>query len=205
MLNSGDDIGRAVITGCYSYNGNQPIRVSGHELIVVRDCEFAGSSNNGPRFGGSGTLVIFENNWSHGTKSGLRFQDSIKALVRNNRIENCTQYGVRYYADTTSLARFENNIMTSNAHNLDIPLSAQVDLGGGLLDIHQDGWLGTDPGTDPAPSVGGNTLQGNVGYDVANSSSPVKAERNFWDHSTVADVLLYDVSGSVDVDPLGTP
>ncbi|HXH10791.1 MAG TPA: DUF1565 domain-containing protein [Alphaproteobacteria bacterium] len=66
-----------------------------------------------------------------------------------------------------------------------------VDLGGGILG-----------------SSGGNILRGNgitSGYDVNSlltSSVVMKAERNIWDHLTVADVLMFDVNGFVDVAPL---
>lgn len=207
MINSwgsDDPDGKAVIAGCYSYNGNQPIRMTGTGILVVRNCEFAGSSNNGPRFGGNTNLVIFENNYSHGTKSGLRLSDWVSIIVRNNTIEDCSQYGIRTQYTDDVLARIENNIITGNKNGVYLlDNKVQMDLGGGLLEIHRHGLL-SGPGTAPAPSAGGNTLNGNSPYDLTNrSSDTVKAEGNFWDHSTVAEVLANDVSGPADVDPLG--
>ena len=205
MINQGGSA-RMVISDCYSYNGNQPIRMTGGGLLVVRHCEFTGGSNNGPRFSGTGNLVIFEKNWSHEAKSGVRLNNDVSAIIRNNRIENCSQYGVRIYnANNDTWARMENNVIINNAEGVFIESLGWVDLGGGLLDIHRNG-LHTGPGTEPAPSAGGNTLRGNLPYDLANGSShTVKAENNLWDHTTVPEVMAIDVSGPADVDPLGSP
>ncbi|UCH62082.1 MAG: right-handed parallel beta-helix repeat-containing protein [Fidelibacterota bacterium] len=207
MINSwGTDnpAGKAVITGCYSYDGNQPIRMTGTGILVVRNCEFAGPRNNGPRFGGNTNFVIFENNYSHDTKSGLRLSDWVSIIVRNNTIENCSQYGIRTQYTDGILARIENNIITGNKAGIYLlDNKVMMDLGGGLLDVHRHNLL-SGPGTVAAPSVGGNTLNGNIPYDLTNlSGDTVKAEYNFWDHSTVAEVLSNDVSGPADVDPLG--
>ena len=54
-------------------------------------------------------------------------------------------------------------------------------------------------------STSSNTITGNSGYDVQNNTgSGIKAEYNYWDHSTVSEVEQYDVDGNVDVDPLGS-
>ena len=71
--------------------------------------------------------------------------------------------------------------------------SAQVDLGGGSVNI----------GGDSTPSMGRNTIRGNTPYDVIKkTAATVKAENIYWDHAAAVDVLQYDVSGSVDVNPL---
>ena len=216
MINSWSDTkAKCVITGCYSYNGNQPIRSSSGGLLTVRNCEFEGSRNNGPRFGGNvNSLVIFENNHSHETKSGLRLSSRANIIVRNNIMENCRDWGIRTQSTKDILARIENNTFSNNGGNKDTEGGVylddddvQLDLGGGWLDVHRGG-LTSGPGTVVTPSQGGNTLTGNTDYDLINNSGrTVKAERNFWDHSTIADVLLYDITGnaSADVDPLGTP
>ena len=202
MINNG--LGAMVISSCYFYNGNQPIRMTGRGLMVVRNCEFAGPSNNGPRFGGNTNLVIFENNYSHGTKSGLRLSDDVSVIIRNNKIENCTQYGIRTQSTKDVLARIENNMITDNQNGIFIlDNNVQMDLGGGLLNIHRHG-LHSGPGTSPVPSIGCNTIMGNLPYDINNNSSDtVKAKYNFWDHNTISDVLEYDIRGNADVDPLG--
>lgn len=204
MVNSGISIGAMVISGCYSYNGTQPIRMTGTGLLVVRNCEFTGSINNGPRFGGKTNLVIFENNYSHGTKSGLRLSDGVSAIIRNNMIKNCTQYGIRTQNTDDVVARVENNIITGNTNGVYfLDNKVQMDLGGGFLNIHRHSLL-SGPGSMTVPSVGSNTLKGNFPYDLINqTSNTVKAEHNFWDHTTVEEVLANDVSGIVDVDPLG--
>ena len=201
MVNSG--LGDMVISGCYSCDGNQPIRMTGAGLMVVRNCEFTGSRNNGPRFGGKENLVVFENNYSHGTKSGLRLSDEVSAIVRNNIIENCLQFGIRTQSTKDILARIENNIITGNTNGVYLlDNNVQMDLGGGSLNIHRH-HKHSGPGTTPIPSVGGNTITGNMPCDVNNKSSrTVKAENNVWDHKTVAEVLANDVNGDVDVDPL---
>ena len=201
MVNNG--LGAMVISGCYSYDGNQPIRMTGRGILVVRNCEFAGSGNNGPRFGGKENLIIFEKNYSHGTKSGLRLSDWVNIIVRNNIIENCSQYGIRTQSTDDILARIENNVITNNTRGIYIvDNKVQMDLGGGSLDIHRYN-VHSGPGTAPAPSMGGNILTGNVPYDLDNNSSrTVMAENNIWDHTTVAEVLANDVHGNVDVDPM---
>jgi len=205
MINRGGSA-RMVIDDCYSYNGNQPIRMTGSGLLVVRNCEFTGGSNNGPRFSGSGNLVIFENNFSHAAKSGVRLNSDVSAIIRNNRLENCFQYGVKIYQDNNDTwARMENNVIINNANGVFIESLGQVDLGGGLLDVHRNG-LHSGPGTEAVPSAGGNILQGNTPYDLTNNSGhTVKAENNLWDHTTVGEVISNDVSGPADVDPLGSP
>ena len=68
-------------------------------------------------------------------------------------------------------------------------------LGGGSVSI--------DGSSEASP--GGNSSTGNSAYDVQeNISGGIKAEYNYWDHSTVGDVEQYDVDGDVDVDPLGS-
>ncbi len=218
MVNGGGTTSRMVIKGCYSFNGNQPIRMTGSGLLVVRHCEFVGERNNGPRFGGNDNLVIFEHNYSHETKSGIRLTDSVSAIVRNNTMQNCRDYGFRIYYDTANCwARIENNIIRENnifgIFLASVGAMAQIDLGGGSLDIHRHGWH-TGPGTAVVPSRGGNILELNSpadpndpnDYDLYNlGSRTIMAENNFWDHDTVGGVMLYDVFGSADVNPLGVP
>jgi hypothetical protein len=201
MVNDG--LGAMVINGCYSFDGKQPIRMTGRGVLAVRNCEFAGSRNNGPRFGGKENLVIFENNYSHNTKSGLRLSDGVSAIIRNNKIENCTAYGIRTQSASAILARIENNTIMSNVEGVYLmDNNVQMDLGGGLLDIHGYG-LFLGPGITPASSTGGNILTENSPFDLNNNSSrTVMAENNIWDHLTVVEVLANDVNGAADVEPL---
>jgi len=203
MVNNGDSLTRNVISDCYFNNGYQPVRMTGGGLIVVRNCEFTGSLNNGPRFGGNNNLVIFENNYSHETKSGIRLSDHVSALIRNNIIEDCTQYAIRTQNTTDIFARIENNRILNNAKGVFlIDNNVKMDLGGGFLDIHRSK-LVSGPGTWPVPGMGGNTLMGNVPYDLMNvSTDTVMAKNNIWDHSTIADVLNMDIMGAANVDPL---
>jgi|GEM_PF-5602166 len=201
MVNNG--IGAMVIRGCYFFNGNQPIRMTGGGILVVRHCEFEGTNNNGPRFGGNNNFVIFENNISHGTKSGLRLSDHVSAIVRRNVIQECTQFGVRIYKDNEDcLVRMENNTILDNNIGVFIERYARADLGGGLVDIHRHGLL-SGPGATSVSSVGLNTITGSRSYDLMNNTSDtVKAENNIWDHRTVTEVMTNDVRGNADVDPL---
>jgi len=200
-------------------------------ILIVRNSWFGGSAQ-GPRFGGkmddsppngiSGAFCIFENNYSTTTKGGscggMRIGEGIHMIVRNNILENSNSYGVYTYSDGASV-RFEHNIFRNNAEggvitgSNDTAANINYDLGGGLVDVWEIDPAGTFYGASAAarvavPSCGQNTFQGNGVADLINniavSPQPVvKAENNFWDHSDVASVLANDVSGSVDVDPLG--
>jgi len=200
-------------------------------ILVVRNSWFGGSAQ-GPRFGGkmddnppnglSGAFCIFENNYSTTTKGGscggMRIGEGIHMIVRNNILENSNSYGVYTYSDGASV-RFEHNIFRNNAEggvitgSNDTAENINYDLGGGLVDVWEIDPAGTFYGASAAaraavPSCGQNTFQGNGVADLINniavSPQPVvKAENNFWDHSDVASVLANDVSGNVDVDPLG--
>jgi len=130
--------------------------------------------------------------------------DWVSIIVRNNTIEDCSQYGIRTQSTDDIFASIENNMITDNQNGIFIiDNNVQMDLGGGLLNIHRHG-LHSGPGTSPVPSVGCNTIMGNLPYDINNNSSDtVKAKYNFWDHNTISDVLEYDIRGNADVDPLG--
>jgi hypothetical protein len=146
----------------------------------------------------------------------MRIGEGIHAIVRNNTFENCGAFGVYTYP-SGAFVRFEYNIIRNNeagglttggCDGIDI----NYDLGGGLVDVWEvdpTGIYGASAAARvAAPSAGQNTFNGNAVADFINeiSESPqpaVKAENNFWDHSTVADVLANDVSGAADVDPLG--
>jgi hypothetical protein len=83
-----------------------------------------------------------------------------------------------------------------DSHAVLIQDTAQVDLGGGRVEID---------GADDA-SPGRNTFRnGRRGapHDVRNeSTTAIKAEGNSWDHVAVREVEQDDVFGPVDVDPL---
>jgi PKD repeat protein len=198
-------------------------------MLIVRNSLFEGDAQ-GPRIGGkmdskppigiSGAVNIFENNYCTESKSGsvggMRIGEGIHAIVRNNTFENCGAFGVYTYP-SGAFVRFEYNIIRNNeagglttggCDGIDI----NYDLGGGLVDVWEvdpTGIYGASAAARvAAPSAGQNTFNGNGVADFINeiSESPqpaVKAENNFWDHSTVADVLANDVSGAADVDPLG--
>jgi PKD repeat protein len=217
MIGSGGSLGSAVICGMDSTNGNQPIRVTGGGMYIVRNSTFRGNSQ-GPRFGGEGNLIIFENNLSTNNgqdtmDNGVRISDSAFALIRHNTIENCENYGIYGFNDGYYIRAEYNTISGCGSASVFCEEKGVVDLGGGLVDVFEDAgpWLpaATYPTTDPIASEGRNDFS-RTGVDVINSTyetTPgdltMKAENNFWDHSTVGDVTSYDITGVVDVDPLG--
>ena len=213
MYGGGGSLSSAVICGMHSTNGNQPIRMTGGGRLVVRNSTFLGDGSSGPRFGGESNIVIFENNTSDGTRNGVRVSDKANVLIRNNTMKNCTDYGIYGFNDGYYI-RAENNTLLNNATaNVFCEEQGQADFGGGSLDVFRDAedWLPAAqyPTTDVIASIGRNDFS-RSGVDVINSmydqvagDVTMTAEDNFWDHTTVGDVVLYDVSGDVDVDPLG--
>ena len=220
--------GIAVICGMHSTNGNQPIRMTSsnsgtQSMLIVRNSIFEGDSQ-GVRLGGKeGAVAIFENNYGTETKNGscggIRIGEGIHAIIRNNIFENSTAFGMYFYT-TGAFVHVQGNLIKNNGAdgvNTDVsdPCDTHIDLGGGSP---MNPWqyvpaairtlYGIGPGAVATSSCGQNTFQGNVGRDVVNALTgtpqPVlKAENNFWDHSTVAEVQSLDVTGNVDVDPLG--
>jgi len=164
-----------------------------------------------------------------GNVGGVRIGEGIHVIVRNNTFENSGRYnnyggyGIYSYGSNSggAFARIENNIIRNNAGGgfttgTSSSSECNFDLGGGLVDVWQyvPQWVrdyyGVGPGAAAATGAGRNTIKGNGGAysrDVINemtgSPQPVlKAEYNYWDHITVGDVLNFDVSGAVDVDPV---
>jgi PKD repeat protein len=206
-----------VISGMHSTDGTQPIRVGSDDkssMTIVRNSTFLGNSA-GPRFGGNQSTIIFENNYSStqkGNDGGLRIGEQVRCIVRHNTLENCGGYGIWCHG-TGAYARIENNIITGNDKDgVEALGESSYDLGGGSVEVfwtkNPASMYGIGPGGTAAPSCGRNTITGNGLYDLRNGidgtpQPEVKAENNFWDHSTVSEVLSSDVSGNVDVDPLG--
>jgi len=202
-------------------------------ILIVRNGLFEGSAqgprfgghmDDKPPAGKSGAVCIFENNYATTTKGGncggMRIGEGIHIWVRNNTFENSSSHGIYFYT-TGVIARIEGNIFQNNTANaLDTntedPCETKIDLGGGLADVWEVDPAGTFYGASAAaraavPSYGQNTFHLNGGsgnIDVINSligtpQTVLKAENNFWDHTDVSSVLSNDVSGNVDVDPLG--
>jgi len=214
-----DTPSKRVICGMNCSDG-EPIRMMAglKGMLVVRKSILDGRTL-GPRFLGRDNLVIFEDNYSTTTRAGslggIRLSENIRGLIRNNTFENSGAYGIYVFSGGSGGAnvRIENNIIRNNMGGGVLVTSASgesnVDIGGGLADVYDNGMI-VGPGATPVPSVGRNTIKGNgAGYggDVINqmtgSPQPVlKAEYNYWDHITVGDVLNFDVSGAVDVDPV---
>jgi len=193
MVNNG---GKGVFRGLDFTNSRQPIRFTGSTgYYVVRVCDFDGTLNTstGPRCSG-GHTIYFEDNYVHNSQYGIRVYNSVEAIIRNNTFTTGEDYGVLVY-DTAKVRLEKNTVTNYDADGVSIDESALADLGGGSVSI--DG--------SSAASAGGNTFTGSGSYDVQNNTgSAIKAEYNYWDHSTVSDVEQYDVDGSVDVDPLGS-
>ena len=196
MVNNG---GRAVFRNLDFTDSTQPIRCGGSTgEYVIRHCDFDGTlnSSSGPRHSGGspGHLVYFEENNVHNSQRGIRVYGYVDAIIRHNTFSTGSRFGVYVYENAK--ARLEHNTITNyDLDGVSVDNSALADLGGGSVSI--DG--------SSAASPGGNTITGNSSYDVQNNTgSGIKAEYNYWDHSTVSDVEQYDVDGTVDVDPLGS-
>jgi len=219
MYNGGGDLGSAVINNVRIANGNQPIRMTGGGRLVVRNCLFTGVNSQGPRFGGEKNFLIFENNVSDNVKSGIRLTDKIRAIVRYNTFKNTigdngNGGGMNIFGDNYAVRAYENECINCSPYSVHAaPKGFQVDLGGGAADVFEwSSWWLSDPNEsfDPnvyaiVPSVGRNIFNSS-GVDIYNNmedGTEIKAEGNFWDNSDVSSVLSNDVSGNVDVDPLG--
>ena len=181
--------------------------------LVVRNSTFLGDGGSGPRFGGESNIIIFENNTSDGPRNGIRVSDKANVLIRNNTMKNCSDYGIYGFNDGYYIRAENNTLLNNTLANVFCEEKGQADFGGGLLDVFRgaEPWLPAAqyPTTDVIASIGRNDFSRN-GVDVINSmydqvagDVTMTAEDNFWDNTTVGDVVLYDVSGDVDVDPLG--
>lgn len=202
MFNNG---GSALIENCEWVNTTQPIRATGASGdYMVRNNLFridpsrpqhgrspGNPRSDGPRFSGGNVshTVIFENNVVRGSTRGIRAYNNVKAIIRNSTFDGC-RIGVELY--NNAKVRLEGNVITGATQNgISIVNTAQVDLGGGSVDINGDS----------TPSLGGNTIIGNTPWDVrSTSSNPVYARYNIWDHASAEEILLYDVTGNVIVE-----
>jgi hypothetical protein len=191
---------------------------------------FGGKMDDKPPTGKMGAFCLFENNYSTESKNGCggaRIGEGIHMIIRGNTFEGCTGNGIMLYT-TGAYLRIEGNLFKDNAlaaidTETSDPCDTKIDLGGGLADVWEIDPAGAFYGASAAaraaaPSCGQNTFQNNGGgIDVVNRriGTPqvvLKAENNFWKYTSggqvltrtsVAEVLANDVSGNVDVDPLG--
>jgi ligand-binding sensor domain-containing protein len=214
MVSHGGSQFSAVINNMYSMNGFQPIRMAGGGFLVVRNSNFLGEGSQGPRFGGESNIIIFENNYST-SRNGIRVSDKANVLIRNNTMDACQDYGIYAFSNGYIIRAEGNSITSCGMGSVLAENKGYVDLGGGTLDVFRDAepWLPAAeyPTTEPIASPGRNTFH-RTGVDVTNNTYEVvpgdltmSAENNFWDNSSVGGVLAEDVSGDVDVDPLGVP
>ncbi|UCH62103.1 MAG: right-handed parallel beta-helix repeat-containing protein [Fidelibacterota bacterium] len=192
MINNG---GSVTVEDCEFVDCQQPVRAGGSSgYYVVRGCTFSGRST-GPRFsGGRDTMnVIFENNTIHDSEYGIRVYGEVQAIIRNN-VMRPGNYGI--YAYENARVRLErNDIQNASSAGVLLKDHVQADLGGGSVSID----------SNSQASLGLNILRGNQSKDLLNlTADTVKAMNNVWDHATVAEVLAGDVSGPVEVEPLGT-
>jgi parallel beta-helix repeat protein len=191
MINNG---GSATVDDCEFVDCMQPVRAGGRSgNYVIRNCLFRGRST-GPRFSGGkdGMTIVFENNTIHDAQYGIRVYGYVQAVICNN-IFRFNDDGV--YAYDSARVRLErNDIQDAKGVGVLLKGSVQADLGGGSVRINEDS----------TPRLGFNILKGNQEKDLVNqTNNTIMAMNNVWDHATVAEVLSQDVSGSVEVDPLG--
>lgn len=145
--------------------------------------------------------VVFERNTLECYR-GLRLGGSTQAIVRDNTITGNPRQGVLIGGN--ALVSLSSNTITNNggspgsepAGGVVIWENGQADLGGGALTINGQSVV----------SAGRNRLQGNGVADVRNlrSGYSVRAEHNCWDRSTIGEITAGDITGAVDVDPLGS-
>ena len=208
------NIGDVTIEGSTFLGINLPVRgVYETQRVVMRGNSFptttatdapiggvSGFAGQGPQFSSVAEPVIFENN-TGSQKYGILVEGSVRAIVRNNVFTRIGSNGRNaILALASSRVWAEGNTMTGyTATNPDggtvrVVGSAQVDLGGGSLPEFA------------GPSRGNNIIKnGRNGapFDVKNETqTTVMAKGNYWDHVTAAEVMQYDVSGPVVVDPL---
>lgn len=145
--------------------------------------------------------LVFEGNTLECYR-GLRLSGGTQAIVRDNVIDGNPRDGV--IIGGSALVSFSNNTITNNggspgtepAGGVVVQQSAQVDLGGGSLNINGQAVV----------SSGGNRLQGNGVADVRNlrTGYTITARGNCWDHPTLAEAIAGDIIGTVDLNPLGS-
>jgi hypothetical protein len=205
MLSVGSTV---TIEGSEFVNCQQPIRNAGtHGRAVVRDNTFRGASS-GVRFdgGAKGWFLRFEGNSVRDASYGVRAYGDVQAFVTRNTFQRGSRSGraVGVYVFDRARARLADNTMSGydngpDSHAVLVQHTAQVDLGGGHIDV--DG--------SSESSAGRNTLRNGLRgapHDVRNeSANRVSATGNWWDHATAAEVARYDVSGPVDVEPVAGP
>jgi parallel beta-helix repeat protein len=192
--------GNGLFEGNTFRNTTQPLRgpydnSAAGGVMTIRGNTFTADSTSrcdGVRFDGTYNIV-FENNTHSNCLRGARFAGSVQAIVRNNAFTSNNRAGLQLYG--SARASVYGNTFTNNSDGgVWVYESAQADLGGGSLSISGQ----------TVSSAGGNTLKGS-GRDLRNETSTlVRAERNCWDRTTVAEVISQDTSGSVDVDPIAT-
>jgi len=151
---------------------------------------------------GTYQVILLRNTIS--CKRGLRLGGSTEAIIRHNNISNNERVGIRLSDNVRAL--LEDNVVRNNSSNpgslpgggVVVMDNAKADLGGGSINV-----LGRT-----FRSGGRNTITGDRVKDVRNLRSGyiLKAKHNFWNNSTVVDVLAHDVEslGPVDVDPVAT-
>jgi hypothetical protein len=205
MLSEGSTV---TIEGSEFVDCQQPIRnAGGRGRAVVRDNTFRGSSS-GVRFdgGAKGWLLVFEGNTVSDASYGVRVYGDVQAVIARNTFQRGGRAGraVGLYLFDRARVRLAGNTLTGYdndpaSHAVLIQHAAQVDLGGGAVEI--DG--------SRASSAGGNIFRNGLRgapHDVRNeSSNRVSAAGNSWDHATSREVTQYDVFGPVDVEPLADP
>lgn len=206
MINNGGSI---LVENCEFVNTTQPVRAgsqTGH--YTIRNNIFridptrpqhkrpdGNPRSSGPRFNGGNInhIVVFEDNTVIGTEYGIRVYGNVNAIIRNNTFENCNN-GVLIF-NTAKVRLIANKILNSVQNGVTIQNTAQVDLGGGSVKINGDS----------SPGRGGNIIKGNKAMDVVNESdNKVFSKNNLWDHDKAEEVLRFDVTGNVIVEPLGS-
>ena len=120
----------------------------------------------------------------------------MQAIVRSNRFRlPGDEYGVYIY-ENARVRLSGNQIQGGGKGGVLVQGDALVDLGGGRVVI----------AGDSEPSPGGNVLRANQPADLVNETkAPIQARRNYWDHTTTAEVLSADIRGKAEIEPVAKP
>jgi parallel beta-helix repeat protein len=142
---------------------------------------------NGIDCDGNSTATISNNTITGSGGNGITVRQSAKPKITGNTI---TGKNTGILCQDNSAPILSGNIITNNTQDgVRIEGNANADLGGGS-----------------GGSPGGNILQGNISFDLRNTSpNPIQARNNTWDHTTAQDIDRFDIYDDDEGAALGIP
>lgn len=142
---------------------------------------------NGIDCDGNSTATISNNTITGSGGNGITVRQSAKPKITGNTI---TGKNTGILCQDNSSPTLSGNTITNNTQDgVRIEGNANADLGGGS-----------------GGSSGGNVLQGNITFDLRNTTpNPIQARNNTWDHTTPQDIDRFDIYDDEEGAALGIP